>query len=391
MLSTTITHRTPLMVASSTLSAIRFATSATATSAPATTTTTTTTDPNPHTIKHAQQVTTKSQLQPPQQISFISHDAEIHQPEENGKKKKWFNWGTKIYTNDGITHNDDPKFLTPHAYKHVGYSPAELYGVEVTHKTPANFREKFCYGLIKTCRFWFDLVTGYAEPKTGDPNEYKGTRWEMTESKWMTRIIFLESIAGVPGSVAAFLRQLQSLRLLKRDRGFIQTYLEEAEQERMHLLVALKIGKPSLFTRAIMYVGQGVFANAFFLTYMANPNAAASIVGYIEEEACHTYTELLKDLDNKGKFPIFENMTIPKIAVEYWPGLNHQSTFKDLILQIRADEAKHREVNHTFANLDLQRDRNPFALKINDVDQPQPNMGLKVSKPTGWERKDLIL
>ena len=44
--------------------------------------------------------------------------------------------------------------------------------------------------------------------------------------------------------------------------------------------------------------------------------------------------------------------------------IDTESSFKDLILRIRADEAKHREINHTFANLEQWQDRNPFALKL---------------------------
>ena len=50
------------------------------------------------------------------------------------------------------------------------------------------------------------------------------------------RILFLESIAGVPGMVGATLRHLRSLRLMRRDSGWIHTLLEEAENERMHLM-----------------------------------------------------------------------------------------------------------------------------------------------------------
>ena len=75
--------------------------------------------------------------------------------------------------------------------------------------------------------------------------------------KWMTRCIFLESIAGVPGSVAGFMRHLHSLRMLTRDKAWIETLHDEAYNERMHLLTFIKIGKPSWFTRSIIYIGQG--------------------------------------------------------------------------------------------------------------------------------------
>ena len=48
----------------------------------------------------------------------------------------------------------------------------------------------------------------------------------------MNRVVFLESIAGVPGMVGAVLRHLRSLRLMRRDHGWIHTLLEESENER---------------------------------------------------------------------------------------------------------------------------------------------------------------
>ena len=43
-------------------------------------------------------------------------------------------------------------------------------------------------------------------------------------------------------------------------------------------------------------------------------------------------------------------------------------TMKDLIYYIRADEAGHRGVNHTFANLDQNEDPNPFVSNFKDRD-----------------------
>jgi len=53
------------------------------------------------------------------------------------------------------------------------------------------------------------------------------------------------------------------------------------------------------------------------------------------------------------------------------------ATFRDLLLAIRKDEATHREVNHTFANL-KENDDNPFLAeeeyraKITTMGQPTP-------------------
>ena len=306
-------------------------------------------------------------------------------------KHKPFNIQTEVYNKAGIEANDDDKFLTKPTYRHEDFTEAGVYRVHVTHRPPRTIGDKIsCYGTL-FFRKCFDLVTGYAVPDPDKPDQYKGTRWEMTAGKWMTRCIFLESIAGVPGSVAGFVRHLHSLRMLTRDKAWIETLHDEAYNERMHLLTFIKIGKPSWFTRSIIYVGQGVFTNVFFLLYLLNPRYCHRFVGYLEEEAVRTYSHLLDELAVPGKLPAFETMKIPEVAVQYWPELTPKSSFKDLILRIRADEAKHREVNHTFANLEQKTDRNPFALKIEGLNKPQPNHGINVMRPTGWEKQDLQL
>lgn len=63
----------------------------------------------------------------------------------------------------------------------------------------------------------------------------------MTENKWINRVLFLETVAGVPGFVAGLHRHLSSLRRMKKDLGWIHTLLEEAENERFHLLTFLAI------------------------------------------------------------------------------------------------------------------------------------------------------
>jgi ubiquinol oxidase len=89
----------------------------------------------------------------------------------------------------------------------------------------------------------------------------------LDERAWLNRILFLESIAGVPGMVAATLRHLTSLRLMRRDSGWIHTLLEEAENERMHLMTFMTLRKPSRFFRAIVLGAQGVFYNLFFIFF----------------------------------------------------------------------------------------------------------------------------
>lgn len=301
-----------------------------------------------------------------------------------------FNISTKVIKeSDELKHNDK-LFITHPAFPHPPFSTEDCEKIGFEHRPPRSFGDKVAYHWMTFFRRSFDFVTGYK--KVSSPEEAKalvGTRYEMTEEKWLTRIIFLESIAGVPGSVAGFIRHLHSIRLLKRDKAWIETLLDEAYNERMHLLTFIKLGNPSWFTRSVIYMGQGVFCNLFFLFYLANPTYCHRFVGYLEEEAVSTYTHLVHELDNKN-LAKFDTMKVPTIAVQYWPELTDKSTFKDLVLRVRADEAKHREVNHTLANLDTH-DRNPFALHVEGAEKPQPENGLKVHKGTGWEKEDLYL
>jgi len=65
-------------------------------------------------------------------------------------------------------------------------------------------------------------------------------------------------------------------------------------------------------------------------------------------------------------------------------------TMRDLLMYIRADEAKHREVNHTLGNLDQNKDPNPFVSEYEDPQKPHPTKGIENLKSTGWERKEVI-
>ena len=60
------------------------------------------------------------------------------------------------------------------------------------------------------------------------------------------RAVVLETVAAVPGMVAGMLIHLKSLRKIEDDKGWIKTLLEEAENERMHLMTFIHIAKPTL-------------------------------------------------------------------------------------------------------------------------------------------------
>lgn len=153
-------------------------------------------------------------------------------------------------------------------------------------------------------------------------------------------------------------RHLKSLRLMERDYGWIHTLLEEAENERMHLMSALQLKQPGLPFRAFVMITQGIFLPFFSFAYLASPRYAHRFVGYLEEEAVKTYSKLLEVLE-KGKLPVFQTLPAPLIARQYWE-LAEDASFMDMIYAIRADESHHRDVNHTFASM-KPKDPNPFA------------------------------
>lgn len=216
----------------------------------------------------------------------------------------------------------------------------------------------------------------------------------MTEEKWIVRFIFLESIAGVPGMVGGMVRHLHSLRCLRRDHGWIETLLEESQNERMHLLTFLKFRDPPAgwFMRMAILAGQGVFTNMFFFAYLLSPKTCHRFVGFLEEEAVITYTRAIKDLES-GLLPKWTDMKAPPIAKDYFKMADGEDSVLQLLRIIRADEAKHREVNHTLANLDQAKDVNPYNVEMEGVDKDGmldvPTKDLKKIRSTGWEREEV--
>ncbi|MCO5575654.1 hypothetical protein L7F22_029457 [Adiantum nelumboides] len=57
-------------------------------------------------------------------------------------------------------------------------------------------------------------------------------------------------------------------------RGWIKTLLDEAENERMHLMTWVEVLRPAWWERALVLVVQGTFFNAYFLLYLASPRLA---------------------------------------------------------------------------------------------------------------------
>ena len=160
------------------------------------------------------------------------------------------------------------------------------------------------------------------------------------------RAVVLETVAGVPGMVAGMWQHLRSLRKMQPDdRGWIKTLLDEAENERMHLMIFIEIAKPNWFERAIILFAQFVFWHFYFVLYVLFPKTAHRMVGYFEDQAVISYTQYLEQIDAGA----IENIEAPNIAKDYY-GLDYDATLRDVVIAVRADEQGHAEVNHSMAD-----------------------------------------
>ena len=193
------------------------------------------------------------------------------------------------------------------------------------HHQPKNFSDRIALGFTKFLRFLADTFF---------------------KKKYGHRAVVLETVAAVPGMVAGMLLHLKSLRKMEDDRGWIKILLDEAANERMHLMTFIQIAKPTLIERVIIMITQFVFILMYLIIYILSQRTAHRIVGYFEEEAVISYSEYLKEIE-EGKI---ENIKAPEIAINYW-NLPLNSKLKDVIEVIRNDEAGHRDVNHSFANI----------------------------------------
>ena len=160
------------------------------------------------------------------------------------------------------------------------------------------------------------------------------------------RAVVLETVAAVPGMVAGMWTHLKSLRRMKTGYGpKIRTLLEEAENERMHLMTFIEIAKPNWLERLIVLLAQFIFWHMFLFIYVFFPRTAHRIVGYFEEEAVISYTDYLAQVDANPEL----NVPAPQIAIDYWK-LPQDARLRDVIIAVRADEQVHSIVNHNFAD-----------------------------------------
>lgn len=197
--------------------------------------------------------------------------------------------------------------------------------MSITEPKPSDFGDRVAYSLTMFFRWFAD--TFFAK-------------------RYGHRAVVLETVAGVPGMVAGMWNHLRSLRRMQPDdRGWIKTLLDEAENERMHLMIFIKIANPNWFERAIVLLAQFVFWHFYFVLYVLFPRVAHRMIGYFENQAVVSYTQYLEEID-AGRV---ENTAAPKIAIDYYK-LPDDATLRNVVIKVRDDEQGHADVNHGMAD-----------------------------------------
>ncbi|HBG97673.1 MAG TPA: oxidase [Rhodobacteraceae bacterium] len=192
------------------------------------------------------------------------------------------------------------------------------------HRAPSSTSDRIALRVVKGMRFFADSFFA---------------------KRYGHRAVVLETVAAVPGMVGGLLQHLKSIRHIRDDQGWIRELLDEAENERMHLLTFVKIAEPTVFERFVIMLGQAVFFNLYFFLYLFAPKTAHRVVGYLEEEAVISYTQYLAQID-AGEVA---NVPAPELAIRYW-SLPDDARLREVVIAVRADEAGHRDRNHDFAD-----------------------------------------
>jgi ubiquinol oxidase len=224
------------------------------------------------------------------------------------------NWYNSSHIPIGIKRKNGPPYTDTSKLETL---PERVYH---DHLNPSTIHDKVAWGLVRFFRIFTHLFF---------------------RDKYGHHAVVLETVAAVPGMIGGMFRHFKSLRWMQRDHGWIGKLLEEAENERMHLLTWMQVIKPTVLERLVVLGAQAFYAPFYALIYIISPKTAHRFVGYLEEEACEQYSLFLNAIDN-GKIP---NVDAPEIALNYW-NLAPNSKLRDVVLCVRADEAMHRNVNH---------------------------------------------
>lgn len=140
---------------------------------------------------------------------------------------------------------------------HPLWTKDELNMIKATHRHPEGLIDWLAYLTIRAIRFNFDWMSGWnrmpveksRQPgpagKRSDPLYDSDIERPQNRAidQALSRIVFLETVAGIPGSIAGTLRHLASLRRMRRDNGWINM-----------LLGSLSINQSIMNYRPVLYM-----------------------------------------------------------------------------------------------------------------------------------------
>ena len=192
------------------------------------------------------------------------------------------------------------------------------------HHVPTSLSDRFAHGIVRGAR-------AIADRSFGD--------------RYGHRAVVLETITAVPAMVAASLLHLKHLRRMTDDGGWIRSLMDEAENQRSHLMMFVEIARPSTAERLLILLAQGLFFNFYFLLYLISARTAHRLAAYMAEDALRGYGDYLQQLEDGRS----ENPPAPSFARAYW-NLGEDARLSDAISAIREDEGIHRDINHGFAD-----------------------------------------
>jgi len=101
---------------------------------------------------------------------------------------------------------------------------ADTAHTPATHFEPVDRSDRIALRIVKFMRFFAD---------------------KFFAGRYGHRAVVLETVAAVPGMVGGLLQHLKALRHIRDDQGWIKELIEEADNERMHLMTFIKIAQPS--------------------------------------------------------------------------------------------------------------------------------------------------
>ena len=119
----------------------------------------------------------------------------------------------------------------------------------------------------------------------------------------------------------------------------LNKFIEQVNNERMHLLTLIQLKDPGPFFRAAAMAGQAGFGTAYLVMYMISPALCNRFVRYIQEEARHTYAMIIEEMENSpdgSALALWRTEQAPDNAKGYW-NIGDDVTVFDVIKAVAAD------------------------------------------------------